>query len=393
MAELEAAVGLAETAEDHALTLRGYLNLSDALQNLGRSHDAALVAHQGMELAVRVGLTRSVYGMLVTVNCAEAQFHLGRWDTADGLLTQAADNELARPYASLVLDHRARLAALTGRYENAAADIEASRRLVGERQGDQYSFARAIAVGEMARALGDSRTAREEVRRALAHEGTKPVPRYTWQLVWLGPAGRGRGVRARARAGGGAHGDGGRPTGDDPAGARVPRARGRRGRAGAGLGGGGRGLPSSGGSLPRRVRAAPLGRRRAARRVTARPRHRRSTRPRSWPRRWGPRRCSTTCARSRGARACDRRGRASRPGGIEAFGLTQREREVLELLADGRSNPQIAEELFITRKTASVHVSNILGKLGVASRGEATAMAAPAQGRRTPRLSRSARPI
>ena len=41
VAELEAAVGLAEAAEDHALTLRGYLNLSDALQNLGRSHDAA----------------------------------------------------------------------------------------------------------------------------------------------------------------------------------------------------------------------------------------------------------------------------------------------------------------------------------------------------------------
>jgi DNA-binding NarL/FixJ family response regulator len=60
--------------------------------------------------------------------------------------------------------------------------------------------------------------------------------------------------------------------------------------------------------------------------------------------------------------------------GIEAFGFTQREREVLELLAEGRSNGQIAAELFIARKTASVHVSNILGKLGVASRGEATAM-------------------
>jgi DNA-binding CsgD family transcriptional regulator len=61
--------------------------------------------------------------------------------------------------------------------------------------------------------------------------------------------------------------------------------------------------------------------------------------------------------------------------GIDAFGLTQREREVLELLADGRSNPQIAAALFISRKTASVHVSNILGKLGVASRGEAAAVA------------------
>jgi len=55
--------------------------------------------------------------------------------------------------------------------------------------------------------------------------------------------------------------------------------------------------------------------------------------------------------------------------------LTEREREVLELLAEGRSNPQIAAELFISPKTASVHVSNILGKLGVTGRGEAAAIA------------------
>jgi len=45
------------------------------------------------------------------------------------------------------------------------------------------------------------------------------------------------------------------------------------------------------------------------------------------------------------------------------------------LLAAGRSNPQIAEALFISPKTASVHVSNILAKLGVASRVEAAAVA------------------
>ena len=63
------------------------------------------------------------------------------------------------------------------------------------------------------------------------------------------------------------------------------------------------------------------------------------------------------------------------PGGAAPFGLTEREHEVLRLVAAGRSNRDIAAELFISPKTASVHVSNILGKLGVSSRGEAAAMA------------------
>ncbi|MEU6480540.1 AAA family ATPase [Streptomyces sp. NPDC047017] len=58
-----------------------------------------------------------------------------------------------------------------------------------------------------------------------------------------------------------------------------------------------------------------------------------------------------------------------------ALGLTSRERDVLRLVALGRTNRQIAEELFISPKTASVHVSNILGKLGVSGRGEAAAVA------------------
>ncbi|RZQ59791.1 helix-turn-helix transcriptional regulator [Amycolatopsis suaedae] len=57
------------------------------------------------------------------------------------------------------------------------------------------------------------------------------------------------------------------------------------------------------------------------------------------------------------------------------FGLTARETEILGLVAQGRSNREIAEALFISAKTASVHVSNILGKLGVANRVEAAAQA------------------
>ncbi|MER5823847.1 response regulator transcription factor, partial [Streptomyces mirabilis] len=55
--------------------------------------------------------------------------------------------------------------------------------------------------------------------------------------------------------------------------------------------------------------------------------------------------------------------------------LTARESDVLRLLARGRTNRQIGEELFITGKTASVHVSNILAKLGASGRTEAVAIA------------------
>jgi DNA-binding CsgD family transcriptional regulator len=59
----------------------------------------------------------------------------------------------------------------------------------------------------------------------------------------------------------------------------------------------------------------------------------------------------------------------------DRFGLTARELDVLALLGEGRTNRQIADALFISVKTASVHVSNILAKLGVSNRGEAGAAA------------------
>jgi DNA-binding NarL/FixJ family response regulator len=55
--------------------------------------------------------------------------------------------------------------------------------------------------------------------------------------------------------------------------------------------------------------------------------------------------------------------------------LTPREAEILALVAEGRSNGEIGKQLFISTKTVSVHVSNILGKLDAASRTEAAAVA------------------
>ncbi|MDE9366698.1 AAA family ATPase [Luteipulveratus sp. YIM 133132] len=79
---------------------------------------------------------------------------------------------------------------------------------------------------------------------------------------------------------------------------------------------------------------------------------------------------------ARGLVAAAARGRrTSQPTDDAQVALTPREREVLTLVAEGRTNGEIATALFISAKTASVHVSNILAKVGAATRTEAAAIA------------------
>jgi DNA-binding CsgD family transcriptional regulator len=86
-------------------------------------------------------------------------------------------------------------------------------------------------------------------------------------------------------------------------------------------------------------------------------------------------RAAERVARDLGAAALlqeiERRSAATQP----VLDLTPRESEVLRLVAAGRSNRQIGDALFISAKTAGVHVSNILMKLGVTSRTEAAVVA------------------
>ncbi|MFC6075315.1 response regulator transcription factor [Microbispora camponoti] len=81
----------------------------------------------------------------------------------------------------------------------------------------------------------------------------------------------------------------------------------------------------------------------------------------------------TRAGDTQGGAAGERPGAAREPARLSA--LTAREREVLAHVAGGLANREIGERLFISQKTVSVHVSNILAKLGVTSRTQAAAVA------------------
>ena len=68
-------------------------------------------------------------------------------------------------------------------------------------------------------------------------------------------------------------------------------------------------------------------------------------------------------------------GEVEAPSPTDHFGLTPRELEVLALVAEGHTNREIGEQLYMSDKTASVHVSQILVKLLARNRGEAAATA------------------
>jgi DNA-binding CsgD family transcriptional regulator len=95
----------------------------------------------------------------------------------------------------------------------------------------------------------------------------------------------------------------------------------------------------------------------------------------SQPRAWGARLKGAGGADGQEGARVETKSPPEPVGPEDPFGLTTREREVLAFVAECQTNRRIAEALFISESTAGVHVSNILGKLGVASRTEAAAVA------------------
>ena len=377
-AELRRGLELAESLGDYALALRGYLNLSDVLQMEGDHQQAADVATAGLALARRVGLSRHVYGGYLIANLSEALIHLGRWSAAEAVINDGIRADIAGVLGIALLINRARIAALSGRFEDAERDLHATRGPGPAQFALPTEFVHALAE------LGNGQfgMARERVERAFADGPEESLERYEWPLVWLGlrieaESGEPRPERVSALR---AHGEA------LPARSAQTRAY----RAFAGL----EAARASGADARWADAVVPARDSRDPYLLAYALVHAASDAVVAGDRD-GAQEYLTEATRIAAeigagsllgeAQALARRARlrvaevgparTSAEPGLDSFGLTEREREVLELVAAGRSNPQIASELFISPKTASVHVSNIIGKLNVTSRGEAAALA------------------
>jgi DNA-binding CsgD family transcriptional regulator/tetratricopeptide (TPR) repeat protein len=390
-------------AKDEA---RACVNLSDLLNDLGRLEEAVTVAMEGIEVARAAGLRRT-FGAFLAGNAAAALHNQGRWDETAELT--AAHLELGDDEDLNTVTLRQSVATLDagrGAFESALAHVRAARRLAGDEFiAVQYPPVLAAAEAEVAAWQGRLAEAAAAVAGGLAALRGPLVDLRACMLLALGL--RVEGDRAGLAAARHDH--------DTLADARlvadglVQWARGTL--AGSRITWR-RALLATCEAEHARVQGEPdperwlaavtaweasghpyplaLARWRAAEALLARR---------------GDRTLAAELLRQSHAAAVRlgaaplrgelerlaRLGRVDlRPQGPDgpvgpvadpaaaaraALGLTARELEVLTLVAEGRSNRQVAQALFISAKTASVHVSNILAKLGVASRVEAAAVA------------------
>jgi DNA-binding CsgD family transcriptional regulator len=381
---------LALAIDDHETALRGYVNLSDALEARGMHRDAADAAREGVELARRVGLPRN-FGAYLVGNLVEPLVRLGEWDEAVELAEGVAGIGLTGVFPASVEELLGYMDAKAGRLDEAMQHVRNARRQLGDNPEPQFTQALLYIEADVTRARGELTTAAELIAGGLT-ESTAWSARYSWPLLWLSTRiGGDLAVRARDRQ-------------ENPAGvaeAVLPPSI---------LGAVGTEAPAS--RAYRAMSEAELVRREGAPAVSQwqDALHAWEVAGDVWPLTYTQFRlaeglCGTgeraratellrtaaaTCARL-GAlpllddvQALARRARIDLEPATAAgaaaepavpFGLTEREREVLALVAAGRSNGQIATALFISPKTASVHVSNILAKLGVSGRVEAAAVA------------------
>jgi ATP/maltotriose-dependent transcriptional regulator MalT len=396
LAELEAAQHLAQEGGEVVVMLRAMVNRCDVLLAAGRMEQAATVALDGIGEARRLGLARS-FGPDLACNATEALVALGHWDQAERVSREALEGSPSDPaWVSLPLA-RAALELGLGDHEAAGArlrtvrrllptpipeaqmagplfaglaelalwrgDPEQARRLVGEAvplvEGDPRYAAPLYALGMRIEADRAEQTRAHRPGELVPDDGTAAALQERLQQAAAGPTAKGTPELAAWHAT--ALAERTRQQSSDPAAwAAAATAWERLGQpyraayagfrqAEALLAGGGDRDPAAkalrdAAEVTRRLGARPL--------------------------------AAEISALARRARLqLDPTATADVPALADQLGLTPREAEVLALVAAGRSNRQIAQALFISPKTASVHVSNILAKLGVATRTEAAAMA------------------
>jgi tetratricopeptide (TPR) repeat protein len=185
LADLRAGLSLALDIEATATALRGYLNVSDVLELLGRHAEAAEVATEGLTLAVNAGLART-HGAYLTGNIVDSLLRLGRWSEASALLERALSASPAGIYAATLAGLRGELAAMSGRFDDAEADLRTAYRLAGQTTDAQFVQTMLYADGLVTHARGDLASAREQVATGLAPLEQSLLARYAWPLLWLG---------------------------------------------------------------------------------------------------------------------------------------------------------------------------------------------------------------
>jgi DNA-binding CsgD family transcriptional regulator len=395
LAEARAA---AVRAKAYQPLLRAAITESDMLEGLGEHELAAAVAREGVAAAVEYGLARTS-GVTLAINLAEPLVSLGRWDEAAEFIERAMEFMPPRVRRSSVWRLAGDLALARGDLAAAAARAASVRAaLDGVRYKDEQQLPMARLESQVRLAQGRPAEALAPVEDALDRHNLLTSPRYAWPLLVAG-------VRACLAAA---------AAGDEALACRADALRDRL-RTAAGK------LMADGvtqrahqltfaAEIARADRQSPADLRaawdeaaqawetasepyplavallRSAEAVLGAGDHDGGTarlrRAAKLARRLGAGALSDDIAllarRARiglGSQDDDPGAGGTEPAEQERLGLTAREFEVLRLVAAGRSNREIAGQLFISTKTASVHVSNILGKLGVASRGEAAATA------------------
>ncbi|MFF5315392.1 helix-turn-helix transcriptional regulator [Streptomyces massasporeus] len=375
-----------------AVVGRSHVNLPSTLEGIGRSEDSVDILREGLRLTCRMGLTESEGW--VRGNLAESLISLGRWEeAAESAVSAQRQGQTAAPYGSGA-STLAFLALARGEVSEAARHLAEARASYGPHDPmPQHDLPISCLTIAVAAAQGRLAEARAELARTLESGFPLGTQRYAWPLLLQAataeadartlPAARdGReqvldGILSAVK----------RLTTHAPvwlAHEQWVRAELHRAE--------GRSTPDTWSEVV--TAFEPLSRPYDLARVRYRLAESLLTCAGEDERERATEllRLAHTVARHLGARpladaatALGRRARlpltpATRPGPApadpaEALGLTSRERDVLRLVAAGHTNRRIAQELFISPKTASVHVSNILGKLGVSGRGEAAAVA------------------